>query len=40
VFFISHSFEGQNSYPNSELIVMDEAHLSLKRKFNEHVVIE
>ncbi|MNO14039.1 hypothetical protein D3C76_36790 [compost metagenome] len=39
VFFISHSFESQNSYPNSQLVVMDDSHVSLKRTYNEHVEI-
>lgn len=39
VFFISHSFESQNSYPNSQLVVIDDSHVSLKRSYNEHVEI-
>lgn len=39
VFFISHSFESQNSYPNSQLVVIDDTHVSLKRTYNEHVEI-
>lgn len=39
VFYISHDFEGQNSFPNSQIAVLDESHVTLKRKFNEHVVI-
>jgi len=39
VFFISHSFESQNSYPNSQIAVIDDAHVSLKRAYNEHVTI-
>ncbi|QTH80272.1 putative SbcC ATPase [Pseudomonas phage pPa_SNUABM_DT01] len=39
VFFISHSFESQNSYPNSQLVVIDDSHVSLKRTYNEHVEI-
>ncbi|MNF63515.1 hypothetical protein D3C84_452210 [compost metagenome] len=39
VFFISHSFESQNSYPNSQIVVIDDSHVSLKRSYNEHVEI-
>lgn len=39
VFFISHSFESQNSYPNSQLVVLDDSHVSLNRISNEHVEI-
>lgn len=39
LFYISHSFEGQNSYPNSQIAVIDESHVQLKRVFNEHVEI-
>lgn len=39
LFFISHSFESQNSYPNSQIAVIDDSHVSLKRKYNEHVEI-
>lgn len=39
VFYISHDYEGQNSFPNSQIAVMDESHVTLKRRFNEHVVI-
>jgi ABC-type molybdenum transport system ATPase subunit/photorepair protein PhrA len=39
VFFISHSFESQNSYPNSQIAVIDDSHVSLKRAYNEHVII-
>ena len=39
VFFISHSFESQNSYPNSQIVVIDDSHVTLKREYNEHVVI-
>lgn len=39
IFFITHSFESQNSYPNSQIAVLDESHVNLKRSFNEHVTI-
>lgn len=39
LFFISHSFESQNSYPNSQIAVLDDSHVSLKRTYNEHVEI-
>jgi energy-coupling factor transporter ATP-binding protein EcfA2 len=39
IFMISHYADGQNSYPNSEIIVLDDSHLTLKRSFNEHVTI-
>lgn len=39
VFFISHSFESQNSYPNSQIAVIDDSHVTLKRAYNEHVTI-
>ncbi|MCY1333827.1 hypothetical protein D9M68_17540 [compost metagenome] len=39
VFLISHSFEGQNSYPNSQIAVIDDSHVSLNRVYNEHVTI-
>lgn len=39
VFFISHSFESQNSYPNSQIVVMDDTHVSMTRTYNEHVEI-
>lgn len=39
VFFISHSYESQNSYPNSQIAVIDDSHVTLKRAYNEHVVI-
>lgn len=39
VLFISHSFEGQNSFPNSEVVVLDESHVSIKQPYNEHVEI-
>ncbi len=39
VFFISHSFESQNSYPNSQIAVIDDSHVSLSRIYNEHVSI-
>lgn len=39
IFFISHSFESQNSYPNSQIVVIDDSHVSLKREYNEHVTI-
>lgn len=39
VFYISHSFEGQNSFPNSQIAVLDDSHVTLKRRFNEHVTI-
>lgn len=39
VFIISHSFEGQNSFPNSQIAVIDDSHVQLNRSFNEHVTI-
>lgn len=39
IFMISHYADGQNSYPNSEIIVLDDSHVTLKRSFNEHVTI-
>lgn len=39
VFFISHSFESQNSFPDSELVVLDDSHVTLKRAYNQHVEI-
>lgn len=39
VYLISHSFEGQNSYPNSQIAVIDDSHVSLKREYNTHVSI-
>lgn len=39
IFFISHSFESQNSYPASQIAVIDDSHVSLKREYNEHVTI-
>lgn len=40
VFIISHYEDGQNSYPNSEIIVTDDTHVSLTREYNQHVVFE
>lgn len=40
VFIISHFVEGQGSYQNGQIIVLDDSHLSLKTAYNEHVVIE
>lgn len=37
VFMISHYLDGQNSYPNTEIIVIDDAHIDIKRTYNEHV---
>lgn len=37
IFMISHYVDGQNSYPNSEIVVLDGTHLTLKRSFNDHV---
>jgi energy-coupling factor transporter ATP-binding protein EcfA2 len=39
VFFISHSFESQNSFPSSQIAVIDDSHVTLKRAYNEHVTI-
>lgn len=39
IFLISHSFEGQNSYPNCQIAVIDDSHVSLKREYNTHVTI-
>jgi hypothetical protein len=39
IFMISHYADGQNSYPNSEIIVLDDAHVNPKRAFNQHVTI-
>lgn len=39
IFFISHSFESQNSFPDSELVVIDDSHVTLKRAYNQHVEI-
>lgn len=39
IFYISHDFEGQNSFPNSQIAVIDDSHVTLKRVYNEHVVI-
>lgn len=39
IFFISHSFESQNSFPDSELVVLDDSHVTLKRAYNQHVEI-
>lgn len=39
IFFISHFIEGQNSYPNSQIAVLDDTHVSLNRVYNEHVTI-
>ncbi len=38
VFIISHYEDGQNSYPNSEIIVTDDSHVQLTREYNQHVV--
>jgi len=40
VFIISHYEDGQNSYPNSEIIVTEDSHISLTREYNKHVVFE
>lgn len=40
VFIISHFADGQGSYQNGQLIVLDDSHLNLKTSYNEHVVIE
>lgn len=40
VFIISHFVEGQGSYQNGQIIVLDDSHLTLKSAYNEHVVIE
>ena len=40
VFIISHFVEGQGSYQNGQIIVLDDSHLTLKTSYNEHVVIE
>lgn len=37
IFMISHYVDGQNSFPNSEIIVLDDSHISLTRTYNEHV---
>lgn len=37
IFMISHYVDGQNSYPNSEIIVLDDSHVNIKRSYNEHV---
>lgn len=39
VFYISHNYEGQNSFPNSQIAVIDDSHVTLKRVYNEHVII-
>ncbi len=39
IFMISHYMDGQNSYPNTEIIVLDAAHVDIKRSYNEHVTI-
>lgn len=40
VFIISHYIDGQNSYPNSEIIVTDDSHIEMQREYNQHVVFE
>lgn len=40
IFFITHSFESQNGFPNSQIAVIDDSHVSLKRVYNEHVKIQ
>lgn len=40
IFIISHFADGQGSYQNGQMIVLDDSHLTLKSTYNEHVVIE
>jgi energy-coupling factor transporter ATP-binding protein EcfA2 len=37
IFMISHYVDGQNSFPNSEIVVLDDTHINIKRTYNEHV---